>query len=469
MQGSTNVCGESDKNLVGGCSGLLTFESADAFCMSRGARLCSELELLNDEARSTGCSLDMALVWSSTSCGATGHTQVPGSTFNSELTQCGANDDLSYVRCCADDFPKQSESTCGDLGWSNANQHGSSYVCGESDDDLGGCNAASTWEEADDICKASGARLCTLSELKSDETRGTGCQFDSKMIWSSTACGTNEHALGIGGTLYGSQSECQADNSRNAVRCCADVTKAISAKSCGELGWSNANQFGSASVCGESDLNLGGCSRWGSWEDANTFCTDSGARLCTLSELMNDEARETGCSLDSNTLWTKDACGSNAHFVGMGSSALGPWYNCKVDSTPRKARCCADTNTAVALAPGGRIGARRDPTLVPTSEPSLMLVLQPPSQPPQHVPTMHPTPLPVSAQTPTVIKFPSPIPTHLPTALVSESTCEELGWANASTFGSASVCGASKPGLKGCSGLLSWSDAESFCTNGENV
>ena len=119
--------------------------------------------------------------------------------------------------------PTHSESTCDDLGWSNANQYGSSNVCGESDDDLGGCDSASTWGQAVDKCTASGARLCTLAELQNDETRGTGCSFDSEMVWSSTPCGANVHALSVGGSNYGSKSECDADSSPRAVRCCADT------------------------------------------------------------------------------------------------------------------------------------------------------------------------------------------------------------------------------------------------------
>jgi hypothetical protein len=281
------------------------------------------------------------------------------------------------------------------------------------------------------------------------------------------------------------------------VRCCADAFKPVSAKSCGELGWSNARQFGSSTVCGESDDRLGGCSRWGSWEDANAFCAAGGARLCTLTELKDDEARATGCSLDSETLWSMDACGDNEHFVGMGSSTFGTWSACKGNSTPRKVRCCADTNTAQALEPGGMTGASRDPSMTPTPDPSATSAPSPLSPAPTHLPSalatpspapMHlpsalattlpaPThlpstiPLPSSAPThlPTALPPPSSAPTHLPTATVSKSSCEDLGWGNALRFGSSSVCGASKPPLKDCSGLLSWSDAQAYCEAGKFV
>jgi hypothetical protein len=401
-RGNPSVCGESD-NRLGGCSGLLTFKKAAAFCLSRGARLCSVLELKNDEARGTGCSLDTSFVWSNTSCGATGHKQALGSCG---ATRCGAENATSNVRCCADDFPDPSDSSCGELGWANAAQFGASNVCGESGNGLGGCKPASSWGEAEAACKVGGARLCTLAELQNDETRATGCSFDSKLVWSSTACAANAHALGMGSTLFGAASECRTDDSPRPVRCCADVFKPVSEKSCGELGWTNARLFGSSTVCGGSNDRLGGCSRWGSWEDANAFCAAGGARLCTLTELKNDEARATGCSLDSKMLWSTNACGANSHIVGLGSSTFGTRSACMPNSTPRKVRCCADTNTALALGSSEKDGVSHDPSSSPTSEPSAASALSPPSPAPTHLPTIlaHsklpiPTKLPVSMPT----------------------------------------------------------------------
>jgi hypothetical protein len=41
------------------------------------------------------------------------------------------------------------------------------------------------------------------------------------MVWSSTACAVNAHALGM--RMLGARSECRTDSSPRPVRCCADV------------------------------------------------------------------------------------------------------------------------------------------------------------------------------------------------------------------------------------------------------
>lgn len=95
-------------------------------------------------------------------------------------------------------------------------------VCGESDNGLGGCGrnqcfggivqggqdygngviepphtdaATGGWSHAEKICKDAGARLCTVNELKNEVGRGTGCQHDGEMVWSSESCDVNEFGL----------------------------------------------------------------------------------------------------------------------------------------------------------------------------------------------------------------------------------------------------------------------------------
>ena len=43
------------------------------------------------------------------------------------------------------------------------------------------------------------------------------------------------------------------------------------------------------------------------------------------------------------------------------------------------------------------------------------------------------------------------------------ATCDELGWTNAERFGDPKVCGESNKNLGGCSGELTWADANMFC------
>jgi hypothetical protein len=45
------------------------------------------------------------------------------------------------------------------------------------------CARDKTFAEAEAICRAAGARLCTTAELEDDCTAGTGCLFDFELVW----------------------------------------------------------------------------------------------------------------------------------------------------------------------------------------------------------------------------------------------------------------------------------------------
>ena len=45
------------------------------------------------------------------------------------------------------------------------------------------CARDKTFSEAEAICQAAGARLCTATELLYGCAAGTGCQFDSELVW----------------------------------------------------------------------------------------------------------------------------------------------------------------------------------------------------------------------------------------------------------------------------------------------
>jgi hypothetical protein len=116
--------------------------------------------------------------------------------------------------------PEISEKSCAELGWTNAASRGDPLVCGESDTGLGGCSGFKTWANAKTFCETPGARLCTEEEIDERESGGTGCGYDSYMIWTSTSCATG-YLLGKGngdGT-----TECKAVSDTAYTRCCADV------------------------------------------------------------------------------------------------------------------------------------------------------------------------------------------------------------------------------------------------------
>jgi len=322
-----------------------------------------------------------------------------------------------------------SASSCDDLGWTNAEKFGSSSVCGESDSGFGGCSAPMNRNDALALCESAGARLCSVEELQANEVRGTGCGYDSRMVWSRDTC-EGGFTVAYGATTGGSETSCLAASEEMPARCCADIgeqpppvpapTKApspvslhpavlVSASSCEQLGWSNAQQFGTSLVCGESDRSLGGCSGFLSWPAARDFCEQSGARMCSLEELQADETRSTGCGYDKEELWSRSSC-EGGFSLGFGASFKGDETECLASPEAHPVRCCADS-------------VPEAPVPAPTRSPS---------------------------QSPGVVTF-------------SSSTCDDLGWTNAEKYGSSSVCGESWRGLSGCSGELSWSVAIGFC------
>jgi prepilin-type N-terminal cleavage/methylation domain-containing protein len=130
-----------------------------------------------------------------------------------------------------------SAQSCSQLSWDarNAiNTHDLLYQsCGESDRGDWQCTDNVTWLEAKNICEAEGSRLCTVEELENDITRGTGCGFDSHMIWSTSPCDGGMF-ISEGWNRTDVPAFCQQDLTRTtpeggaftnvpiAVRCCAD-------------------------------------------------------------------------------------------------------------------------------------------------------------------------------------------------------------------------------------------------------
>eukprot|EP01046_Picozoa_sp_COSAG06_P018310 COSAG06_NODE_1269_length_10057_cov_2.547846_3_plen_1844_part_01 len=124
--------------------------------------------------------------------------------------------------------------TCAELGW-DAGRSGSASVCGAShstDNDPWGCSEGD-WQTAWNTCDSIGARLCTVPELFDNEGRGTGCNYDGRMIWSSSPnhlesngayCAAGQmmtvHGSGMGGT-------CTPTESTQAIRCCADIARPV--------------------------------------------------------------------------------------------------------------------------------------------------------------------------------------------------------------------------------------------------
>jgi len=118
----------------------------------------------------------------------------------------------------------KSASNCEDLGWTNAESIGDSAVCGETKPS-GECSGEVTWSEAKDFCEGAGARLCKIEEIADAE--GTGCRYDGKLLWTSTACANGYSAVPGIEKPTNPEPRCEEEYGEGIyTRCCADVAGA---------------------------------------------------------------------------------------------------------------------------------------------------------------------------------------------------------------------------------------------------
>ena len=99
------------------------------------------------------------------------------------------------------------------------------------------CYPDKTFDDAALLCSRAVAngRLCTSPEIEDGVTTGTGCNYDSERIWTSTSCGDGKHItkLGRGGGKCGinkmkSKEMCSKDSYvAGGVRCCADTIRPL--------------------------------------------------------------------------------------------------------------------------------------------------------------------------------------------------------------------------------------------------
>ena len=93
-----------------------------------------------------------------------------------------------------------SQRTCSSMGWSVTRlvQPGYENVCAASI-----CPPESMpFDAAVSACSAAGGRLCTRDELAADAARESGCQFNTKLVWTADVCGTNGVHVTGGSTKY---------------------------------------------------------------------------------------------------------------------------------------------------------------------------------------------------------------------------------------------------------------------------
>ena len=146
---------------------------------------------------------------------------------------------LHFTRSPTAPRAQQADSTCTSSqsctalqaaygGWSA--EGASALVCGESDNmqKPPRCTSPSNFNQAQAICIAIGARLCTLDELQRGETHGSGhCGTSTAWSASVSSCKKGYHMTVPTNKIVTSgvshAARCTQDRTRAAVRCCADV------------------------------------------------------------------------------------------------------------------------------------------------------------------------------------------------------------------------------------------------------
>jgi len=241
-----SVWGESNGGFP--CAHEKTFVEASSICELAGARLCSAAELAAGCTEGTGCGHDRDLVWSSDEEPSSASPSAPPSASSSPPPPSPSPPPLSPLGVCVDDpnCPHLNDGDCDDGGpgsdydicdfggdcsdcgtrapvemrwvecgrtgrcsnnepsrWADSSEthevrccsdspidgwtkRGDSCPWAESDRGMDGCHSDKTFAEAEAVCEAAGARLCTKEELEGNCTRGTGCSHDRRLIWSST-------------------------------------------------------------------------------------------------------------------------------------------------------------------------------------------------------------------------------------------------------------------------------------------
>ena len=116
------------------------------------------------------------------------------------------------------------------------------------------------------------------------------------------------------------------------TRCCQDLMENYDFK----------DRFGSNQICSASRWPGQSCMKTSTYAEADRACRDIGARLCSLQELENKEARGTGCQLDGKQIWTSTKCSNGqGHMTGLGKHGREP--ACRTDDTVTAGvRCCAE-------------------------------------------------------------------------------------------------------------------------------
>jgi len=181
----------------GTCFHDSTYAEAQAICRANGGYVCSQDQVKAGCARGSGCGHDADFIWTSTGPATPRpavEAPVPVPDDFHLFLACGAGEngcggeaigvslptERHEVRCCSN-YPLN--------GWKKGGGQCTNYH--ESDlTALDGtpnqCFHSSTYAEAQEICYANNAQVCTATEVLDQCARGSGCGHDGDLVWTRT-------------------------------------------------------------------------------------------------------------------------------------------------------------------------------------------------------------------------------------------------------------------------------------------
>ncbi|ETW04863.1 hypothetical protein H310_03983 [Aphanomyces invadans] len=244
------------------------------------------------------------------------------------------------------------------LPWTFSDQNNATVPCARSFGTTpSACSGRLTFAQAQTWCGSLGGRLPTASEVAADVTLGSGCKYDYSEVWTSTPCfdstGQVQGAVTSGGSSIGLSFAPPSCSSRSSalstafVRCVRDrgatTSRRCTPNSCSQLcinqgfGYActcydgfrlqpdgktcspaqlappstgtctrlNWNTVSANSTCAKIEGNCAGKARV-PMALANASCTQQGARLPTLAEVMQGATIASTCG--ETRIWTSTRC-----------------------------------------------------------------------------------------------------------------------------------------------------------------
>lgn len=180
---------------------------------------------------------------------------------------------------------------------------------------MDGCQHGKTLAQAEAICAAVDARLCSVDELATDCAKGTGCGHDFGLVWavdvppsppSLPPPALPRLPLAVLAVAGCGEAMCVLAEAQGSVRCCSDDNgRGVSACPVDQPYGGNSRAVrvsGLPGVTGVNDATL---------HEAALACEAHGYRLCGVDELKSkSHACSTGCNYNDPTylMWSEEAC-----------------------------------------------------------------------------------------------------------------------------------------------------------------